>query len=91
MIADVVLTAVAVVLIVNVLICLVRVLIGPTGRDRITGVLFAGTTGAAVLLIASVLTDLPALRDVALALVSLAAAIVVVRVAAERRRDGGPA
>ena len=79
----VVLTAVVIVLVVNVLVALVRVLRGPSTRDRITGVLLAGTTGAAALAIASVLTDVPALRDVALVMVALAAILVIARVRSE--------
>lgn len=87
MIADVALLGLAIVACLNVLACLVRVAVGPTGRDRITGVLFAGTTGSGLALIGSVLTQTPALRDIALGLVALAAVIVVVRVGAESRRQ----
>ncbi len=82
--ADLALMALTVVLAVNILACLGRVVLGPTGRDRITVVLFAGTTGAGLALIGSVLMELPALRDIALGFVALAGVIVVVRVAAER-------
>lgn len=85
MIADMTLMALAIVLAVNIVACLGRVLAGPTGRDRITGVLFAGTTGAGLALIGSVLMDLPALRDIALGFVALAGVIVVVRVSGEQR------
>lgn len=81
---DLVLTLVLVVLVVNLLACLVRVLGGPTGRDRLLGVVLAGTTGAAVLLVTSVLVDVPALRDAALVLVALATVVVVTRVGLER-------
>lgn len=81
---DHVLTVVLVVLVLNVLACLVRVLGGPTGRDRLLGVVLAGTTGAAVLLVGSVLVDVGALRDAALAVVALATVVVVARVSAER-------
>lgn len=70
----------------NVLACLVRVALGPSTRDRLTGALFAGTTGAAILITASVAADAPALRDVALALVALAAVVVVAHAAARSRR-----
>ncbi|WBL20226.1 hypothetical protein [Citricoccus sp. NR2] len=86
MIVEMTLTGLLILLTVNVLISLVRVVRGPTGRDRLTGVLFAGTTGAGIMLIGSVLTDQPALRDIALGLVALAAVIVVVRLAAETQR-----
>lgn len=81
---DLVLTLVLVVLVVNLLACLVRVLGGPTGRYRLLGVVLAGTTGAAVLLVTSVLVDVPPLRDAALVLVALATVVVVTRVGLER-------
>lgn len=83
-----VLTALIVVLVANVLLALVRVLAGPSDRDRITGVLLAGTTGAAALATASVLRDSPALRDVALVIVALAAVVVVARLRSEEGREG---
>ena len=55
----------------------------PTGRDRVLGVVLSGTTGAALLAVVSVLTDTPALRDVALAVVALATVIAVARVRAD--------
>ncbi|MDO5619619.1 hypothetical protein [Kocuria sp.] len=84
MTAHLALMALAMVLAVNILVCLGRVLLGPTGRDRITGALFAGTTGAGLALIGSVLTEIPALRDIALGFVALAGVIVLVRMGAER-------
>lgn len=80
---DLVLTVVLVVLVLNVLACLVRVLGGPTGRDRLLGVVLAGTTGAAVLLVTSVVADVPAVRDAALVVVALATVTVVARVSTE--------
>ena len=79
-----ILTVVLIVLVLNMLACLVRVLSGPTGRDRLLGVVLAGTTGAAVLLVTSVLADLPAVRDAALVVVALATVTVVARVSTER-------
>jgi multicomponent Na+:H+ antiporter subunit F len=78
-----VLDVVAVVLGANLLLCLVRVLRGPTGRDRLLGVLLTGTTGAGLLAVLSVRTDVPALRDAALAMMALAAVVVVSRLRAE--------
>ncbi len=78
-----VLTVVALILVANVVACLVRVAAGPTGRDRVLGVVLSGTTGAALLAVVSVLTDTPALRDVALAVVALATVIAVARVRAD--------
>ena len=79
-----VLTALLVVLVANMLFALGRVLLGPSGRDRLTGVLLAGTTGAAALATASVLTSTAALRDVTLVMVALAALVVVARLRSER-------
>lgn len=81
---DLVLTSVLVVLVLNLLACLVRVLGGPTGRDRLLGVVLAGTTGAVVLLVVSVLEDMSAARDAALVLVALATVVVVARASSER-------
>lgn len=78
-----VLDGVAVVLGANLLLCLVRVLRGPTGRDRLLGVLLTGTTGAGLLAVLSVRTDVPALRDVALVMMALAAVVAVSRLRAE--------
>jgi multicomponent Na+:H+ antiporter subunit F len=79
-----VLNVLIVVLVLNVLVALARVLLGPSGRDRITGVLLAGTTGAAALATTSVSTGVSALRDVALVIVALAALVVVARLRAEQ-------
>jgi multicomponent Na+:H+ antiporter subunit F len=83
---DGVLVAVATFLLLNVLVGLVRVLLGPSTRDRLLGVILLGTTGVALLAVLAEVTGLPALRDTALALVALAALVVVVRVRAEERR-----
>lgn len=85
---DLVLTAVLVVLVVNVLASVVRVLRGPSGRDRLLGVVLAGTTGAGILLVSSVLADVPALRDTALVIVALATVVVLARTGLERERSG---
>lgn len=77
-----VLVGVAVVLMLNVLVCLVRVARGPRGDDRLLGVILSGTTVAAVLMVLSVVTDEPALRDVALVTVALAAVVTAARVTA---------
>lgn len=78
-----VLDGVAVVLGANLLLCLVRVLRGPTGRDRLLGVLLTGTTGAGLLAVLSVSTGAPALRDAALVMMALAAVVAVSRLRAE--------
>lgn len=73
-----------VVLLINLLLCLVRVVRGPAPADRVTGVVLAGTTGAATLAIVSVVTDLPAFRDDSLVLVALALVVSVSVIAARR-------
>jgi multicomponent Na+:H+ antiporter subunit F len=71
---------VAVVLALNVLVGLVRVALGPAPGDRLVAALLFGTTGVALLVVLSVATDMPALRNVSLVLVVLAALVVVVYV-----------
>ncbi|MGV0838000.1 hypothetical protein [Mycolicibacterium thermoresistibile] len=82
---DAFLAAVAVALVLNLLVSGTRILLGPSGRDRLTALLLLSSTGAAVLAVLAAVMDVPALRDAALATVALAAVIVVVRVAAERQ------
>lgn len=81
------LPAVLVVLLANMAVCLVPVLRGPAGRDRLVGVILAGTTGAAVMATASFVVSESALRDVALVIVALAAVVAVSRMTAEADRD----
>jgi multicomponent Na+:H+ antiporter subunit F len=84
--------AVAVFLALNVLVGLVRVAIGPSGGDRLLAALLFGTTGVALLAVLSAASDVPALRNVSLVLVVLAALVVVVFVGDEvtgRDRGGG--
>lgn len=85
---DGVLTAALAALAGTLIVTLIRVVLGPTARDRLLGVALAGTTGIGFLLVAAVRFDLPALRDAALALCALAVVIVVARIAAERRARG---
>jgi multicomponent Na+:H+ antiporter subunit F len=77
-----VLVGVVVVLTLNVLACLVRVLRGPGGSDRLLGVVLAGTTGAAALATLSVVSGEAALRDAALVVVALAVVVTVSRIEA---------
>lgn len=70
-------SAVAVFLLFNLLLGLIRVKRGPTPADRMLAAMLFGTTTVAVLLLLSVVVDLPALVDVALLFVLLAAIIVV--------------
>ncbi|MBB1031383.1 hypothetical protein G6027_10895 [Dietzia sp. SLG310A2-38A2] len=81
----VVLQALMIVLVLNILACLVRVVRGPGPRDRVTGVVLAGTTGAASLAVLSVTGPLPSLRDAALVLVALALVLTVTMVTAGPR------
>lgn len=83
---DGLLFAVAGFLLLNVVVGLVRVLRGPSTRDRLLGVMLLGTTGAALLVVLAAATGDPALRDAALVLVALAVLVVVVRVRAEEAR-----
>lgn len=87
----VVLTVVLVVLVVNLLVSLARVSSRASGRELLLGVVLAGTTGAALLVVASVRYDVAALRDTALVMMALATVVVVVRVSSERSPcQGGP-
>lgn len=74
------LQALAIALAVGLLACLVRIARGPSARDRVTGVVLAGTTGAALLAVATALTGEAALLTGALITVALALVITVVTV-----------
>lgn len=63
----------AVFLLANLLVALVRVVRGPTDADRMLAALLFGTTGVAVLLLLAEAQAAPALADVALVLALLAA------------------
>ena len=78
------LTAAAVVLVLNFAVSAGRVLRGPSGRDRLSALVLLSTTGAAVLAVLATASDAPGLRDAALAVVALATVIVVARVVVER-------
>jgi multicomponent Na+:H+ antiporter subunit F len=80
------LQVVAIVLVANVFAGMLRVVVGPSARDRLLGVVLLGTTGVALLVLLAHVTDVPALRDTALVLVALAALVAVVRIRAEGRR-----
>jgi multicomponent Na+:H+ antiporter subunit F len=71
------LTAAALFLLLNLGAGLLRVLKGPTRADRMLAVLLFGSTTVALLLILAELQQMPALRDVALLFVLLAAIISV--------------
>lgn len=80
---DSVLLVLLAVLVVNMGVCLWRVVAGPTSRDRVAGLLLVGTSGAAVALLSSALLAEAALVDVALAFTSLAALVALARVRAK--------
>ncbi len=68
----------AVFLLVNVLVVLLRVVRGPTASDRMVAALLFGTTGVAFVLVLAEALGSPAVRDVALVLAVLAALVPVV-------------
>lgn len=75
------LAASAVFLLLNLGAGMLRVLKGPTRADRMLALLLFGSTTVALLLILAELQQMPALRDVALLIVLLAAIISVAFVA----------
>ena len=56
---------------------LIRIFRGPSAEDRLLGIQSFGTVGTAVVLLLTVLTDLPGLLDVALVMAMLAAVTVI--------------
>jgi len=79
----------AVFLLLNLLAGLWRVHRGPTAADRMLAALLFGTTTVAVLLLLAEAMGLPALRDVALLFVVLAAVIAVAFTRVPRRFEKG--
>jgi len=71
------LTGVALFLLLNVAVGLVRVARGPTSADRMLSVQLFGTTGTAILLLLADATEAPALADVALIFAVLASVVTV--------------
>jgi multicomponent Na+:H+ antiporter subunit F len=71
-------SAVALFLLLNIATGLVRVLRGPTRADQMLVAQLLGTTGVAILLLLAEVLRVPALRDVALVLALLAATATVV-------------
>lgn len=71
----------------SVLVGMVRVARGPSVQDRLMGLALLSSGGAAVLLLLAEAMQTPALRDAALALVTLAALMVAVRTVAESRSE----
>lgn len=72
-----ILPATTLLLLLNLAVGLIRVSRGPTPADRMLAALLFGTTTVAVLLLLAEWMTLPALRDVALLFVMLAAIISV--------------
>jgi multicomponent Na+:H+ antiporter subunit F len=68
---------VAVFLLLNLLVGLIRIYRGPTPADRLLAVQLFGTTTAAVALLLAEAQAIPALRDVALLFTLLAALVSV--------------
>lgn len=77
------------VLLLTILLGLWRILRGPTAADRLLAMQLFGTTGAAFLLVLSMLTDERALRDAALVLALLAAVLSAALVQYLRHRNRG--
>lgn len=82
-----VLAAVALFLLLNLAGGLWRVYAGPTAADRMLAALLFGTTTVAVLLVLAELSGQPALRDVALLFVMLAAILSIAFVGLGRAGD----
>jgi multicomponent Na+:H+ antiporter subunit F len=82
----------AIFLFLNIIVGMLRVLVGPTPEDRLAAAMLFGTTGVALLLVLAHVTEQPSIRDVALVLVVLAAVVIVVFGEARRaeRSAGGP-
>jgi len=70
---QVLLMVVSMVVLMSIVAGFVRVIRGPTSADRMSAALLFGTGGVAVLLLLAEATDMPALKDVALVFVVLAA------------------
>lgn len=82
---DVALLTVASVLVLCIVAGLGRGVRGPTSEDRLTAFVLLGTSGAALFVVLGSALNAAPLRDVAIAVVALAAVVVVVYV--RRPRD----
>jgi multicomponent Na+:H+ antiporter subunit F len=85
--------ALALFLLLNIAVGLIRILRGPTAADRMLAAQLFGTTGVAVLLLLAKAQAVPALRDVALvfaALAVLATVAFVKRVAYRAGKSESP-
>ncbi len=79
-----------IVLLLNLILGMLRVYRGPTAADRMLAALLFGSTTVAVLLVFAEWMDVPALRDVALLFVMLAAIISVAFVGLPESDEGNP-
>lgn len=84
------LEAFALFLLLNLVAGMVRVWRGPTPADRMSAALLFGSTTVAVLVVLAEATGQPALADVALLFVMLAAILSVAFVGLARPRDAPP-
>lgn len=82
--------AIAIFLLLNLVVALVRVARGPTPADRLLAALLFGTTGVAILLLLAEAMNQPALVDAALVF-ALLAAITGVAFARRAWREEGSA
>lgn len=82
--------ALALFLLLNIAVALIRILRGPTAADRMLAAQLFGTTGVAVLLLLAEAQAVPALRDVALVFAALAvlATVAFVKRVAYRASEG---
>lgn len=85
-----ILPATALLLLLNLGIGMIRVARGPTPADRMLAALLFGTTTVAVLLVLAEWMAVPALRDVALLFVMLAAIISVAFAGLPATDEEGP-
>jgi multicomponent Na+:H+ antiporter subunit F len=81
--------AIAIFLLLTLVAGMVRVVRGPTAADRMLAAQLFGTTGVAVLLLLALVSDAPALLDVALVFALLAAVVGVTFVHRGIRRPEG--
>jgi multicomponent Na+:H+ antiporter subunit F len=83
--------ALALFLVLNIAVAMVRVALGPSRADRVQAALLFGTMGIAVLMLLAEALDVPALRDVGLVLALLASIVTVAFVWRPSRAAGAAA
>lgn len=84
---ETVFTLLAIVLVANLAVGMLRVLRGPAPADGLSGILLFSSTAVALLLVLGEIFHLPGIGDAALALVLLSAVIATVFVQAPRQDD----